>query len=341
MLTPTKATIAFSDGVEHVLSVTPGQSVLDAALEVDAPLLYQCRTGSCGTCLAQITAGDAEHYQGSTSSLLPFEREQGYRLLCLTEPRSETRFSVSYDSVAGTGRPTDSKCFVNAVEKVADDVVRLELELADGCWMEFRPGQFIQIKVPGTDVFRSYSIATTPADLPKLELFIRIIPGGIMSTWLTESAKADDIVEICGPFGQFFLKEKVRATHVLIAGGTGLAPMMAMIDTLRAQPGRKPKVILSFGCQTPDGLFNLDQLELRGHWMASLDARISVDRGSPADGIRVGNPVVAVKDTDGLTADTVAYLCGPPGMIEAARKHLEALGVSAENIFAEQFVASN
>lgn len=341
MLTPTKTTITFSDGVEHDVPVDPGQSVLDAALAAEAPVLFQCGTGSCGSCLAHLEEGEADHREGVSSSLLPSERAQGYRLLCLTEPKGPCRFSVGYDSAAGAGRPIEGKCFVNAVERIASDVVRLELELAEGYWMDFRPGQFIQLKVPGTEVFRSYSMATTVADLPRIELLIRILPGGVMSEWLTTQAKVDDVIDVSGPFGQFFLKEKVRAPHVMIAGGTGLAPMMAMIDALRAAPGRKPKVILSFGCQTPEALFNLDQIELRSHWMASLDARISVDRGEPVSGVRLGNPVSALTAEDGLTADSVAYLCGPPGMIEAARKHLEALGLSPENIFAEQFVASS
>lgn len=259
----------------------------------------------------------------------------------MTETKGSCRFSLNYDSAAGRGRPVEATCFVNAVERIASDVVRLDLELAEGHWMDFRPGQFIQVKVPGTDVLRSYSMATTAADLPKIELLIRILPGGVMSDWLTNRAKVDDVVDVIGPFGQFFLKEKVRAPHVMIAGGTGLAPMMSMIDALRAAPGKKPKILLSFGCQTAEGLFNLDQIDLRKHWLPTLDARVSIDRGEPDEGFRVGNPVSALTDDDGLTPDSVAYLCGPPGMIEAARKHLEHLGLSPENIFAEQFVASN
>lgn len=341
MSTRTKATITFSDGVEHELTVEPGQSVLEAALAVETPVLYQCGTGSCGSCLARLEEGEADHREGVSSSLLPAERAQGFRLLCITEPKEACRFSLAYDSTAGAGRPIEGKCFVNAVERIASDVIRLELELAEGYWMDFRPGQFIQVKVPGTEAFRSYSMATTAADLPRIELLIRILPGGIMSDWLTNRAKVDDVIDIVGPFGQFFLKEKVRAPHVMIAGGTGLAPMMAMVDALRAAPGRKPRVILSFGCQSPEGLFNLDQIELRQHWMPTLDARISVDRGDAVESIRIGNPVAALTAEDGLTTDSVAYLCGPPGMIEAARHHLESLGLSPDNIFAEQFVASN
>ena len=341
MLTTTRSTIAFSDGVEHELSVADGQSILDAALAADAPVLYQCGTGSCGSCLARLEQGDADHRTGSTSSLLPSEREQGYRLLCLTEPKGDCRFSVGYDSAAGAGRPIKAKCLVNAVERIASDVVRLELELADGFWMDFQPGQFIQVKVPGTEVARSYSMASTIADLPKIELLIRILPGGVMSDWLVNCAAPDDVVEVSGPYGQFFLKPKVRAPHVMIAGGTGLAPMMAMIDALRRTPGKKPPVILSFGCQSEEGLFALDQLALRRDWMPTLDTRISIDRGTASAGIRVGNPVEALTAGDGLGPDSVAYLCGPPGMLAAARRHLEGLGLSPENIHAEQFIASN
>lgn len=341
MSTHTETVLGFSDGVEHRLTVEPGQSVLDAALAADVPVLFQCGTGSCGSCLAKLEEGAAEHRVGTTSSLLPSEREQGYRLLCITEPKGSCRFSLGYDSAAGTGRPVEAKCFVNAVERIAGDVMRLELELADGFWMDFRPGQFIQVKVPGTEVFRSYSMATTAADLPRIELLIRILPGGVMSDWLVNRASADDVVDVSGPYGQFFLKEKVRAPHVMIAGGTGLAPMLSMIDALRVAPGRTPRILLSFGCQSPEGLFALDQLDLRRHWMPSLEARVSIDRGAPPEGIRVGNPVSAITAEDGLTPDSVAYLCGPPGMIEAARRHLEELGLAPENIFAEQFVASN
>ncbi|MFO1240607.1 MAG: 2Fe-2S iron-sulfur cluster binding domain-containing protein [Sphingomonadaceae bacterium] len=341
MSTPTKVIVTFDDGVEHELLVSSGQSVLDAALQADVPLLYQCQTGSCASCLARLLEGEAEHLEGIAGSLSPGEREQGYRLLCVTEPRSACRFAVAYDSAVGTGRPIEAKCFVNVVEQIANDVVRLELELAEGFWMDFRPGQFIQIKVPGTEIFRSYSMATTASDLPRIELLIRILPGGVMSEWLMNSAKPDDVIDVSGPYGQFFLKEKVRAPHVMIAGGTGLAPMLSMLDALRATSGRKPKTILSFGCQSPEGLFAQDVLDLRLQWMPNLQTRISVDRGDPTEGVRVGNPVEALTEADGLTPDSVAYLCGPPGMIAAARKHLEGLGLSPENIFAEQFVASN
>jgi benzoate/toluate 1,2-dioxygenase reductase subunit len=335
------ATLRFADGVEHVVPVAPGELVLDAALAANVPVLNQCRSGSCTSCVARLVAGEAGMRAGAASSLTKTEREEGLRLLCLTEATGDCRFTIDYDSTAGANGPVKVQAFVDAIDRVASDVVRLRLELAEGDWMDFRPGQFIQFRVPGTDEVRSYSMASAPDELPALEFLVRLLPSGAMSDWLRTGASVDEVVELEGPFGHFFLREKVRAPHVMIAGGTGLAPMMAMIDALRKKPGRKPPVLLSFGCTHADGLFHLDALDLRRLWLPSLDLRISVEQGEPGEGVLTGNPVAAIGEGDAADADTVAYLCGPPGMIHAARTHLEGLGLKPENIFAEQFVASS
>jgi benzoate/toluate 1,2-dioxygenase reductase component len=332
-------TFAFSDGMEHVLAVPSGSSILAAGLEAGLPLLHQCRSGTCSSCLATLVDGEAGTLPGSNSSLFASEMAAGKRLLCVSHARSDCRFTLDYDSSGGQ-QVSEAQTFVNAVERVAADVIRLELELAEGSWIDFRPGQFIQVKVPGTDQTRSYSIASTPAQLPKIELLVRLLPGGVMSEWLLNRAVPDAVVEIAGPHGAFFLREGEKAPHIMIAGGTGLAPMMAMIDQIRARPGRKPPILLSFGCQTDEGLFHREALGLRQHWLPCLQVQLSVDRGPASDGVRVGNPVEEVGQGGSIDPGSVAYLCGPPGMVEAARVHLEALGLAPENIHSERFVAS-
>lgn len=333
-------TLRFSDDVRQIVRVAPGETVLDAAIAQEAPVFYQCKSGSCSSCLATLRDGDAAMRSGQASVLTKSEIEGGQRLLCRTEVSGECTFSLDYDSNAAGAGPTKATTFVNAVERIAPDAMRLELELADGEWMEFRPGQYIQVNVPGTDEWRSYSIASKVETLPVIELLIRLLPGGTMSNWLIDEAKVDASVAIEGPFGSFFLDPEIRAPHFMIAGGTGLAPMMSMIDTIRDKPGKKPSILLSFGCASPEGLFHQDQLELRRSWMPTLDARISVDAGVESTEYRIGNPVSAITAEDVVDPDSVAYLCGPPAMIEAARNHLIELGLSPERIHAEQFVAS-
>ena len=333
--------LLFRDGVGHDIAVAPHQLLLDAALEQGAPLLFQCRSGSCGSCLAQLLSGSAAMRTGVASVLLKAEAEAGLRLLCQTEAQADCTFELDYDSTASGNGPVKVQAFVDIVERIAPDVVRLKLELAEGDWFDFRPGQFVQLNVPGSDAWRSYSIASTVDDLPSIELLIRLLPEGLTSEWLRNRAKVDDVVTLQGPFGNFFLRERERAPHIMIAGGTGLAPMMSMIDTIRAQSGRKPPILLSFGCASEQGMFNLEQLDLREHWMPGLTVRLSVDSGTAGDKIRIGNPLAVIGVDDIPDPASIAYLCGPPSLIAAARDHLVALGLSPDNIHAEQFVASS
>jgi len=335
-----RATFLFADGSAREALLPPDTSVLEGAIAQNLPILYQCKSGSCGTCIAQLLEGDAPMREDRATSLLPSEKAQGRRLLCSTHVRSTCTFALDYASDIGSVRAQKVHAFIDKIELLATDVVRLNVELAEGCWLDFKPGQFIQVTVPGTGKARRYSMATPPDDLPRIELLIRLLSNGLMSTYLTERAAIDDVLEIAGPFGSFLLRERVRAPHILIAGGTGLAPLMSMLDVLRATPGNKPQILLSFGCASRERLFFCDEIERRQLWLPSLKARISIGRGEPSTEVQIGNPVQAVTADDVNDPDTVAYLCGPPGMIAAAHDHLCQLGVAAKNIFTEQFVAS-
>lgn len=336
-----QATVNFDDGVSRSFAVPANTSILDAAIEEQIPLLYQCRSGGCSSCMAQLTEGDAQTRSGASSSLLDSEYAAGQRLLCLCEAQSDCTFSVPYSSSVGAGAVHEVHAFIDSIEKIAVNVVRLTLELAEGDWIDFRPGQFMQIEVPGAGVLRSYSPSSTLADLPKLEFLVRLIPGGAMSSYLEEHAKADDVLTLRGPYGAFFLREEYkRAQQIFVAGGTGLAPILSMIDSLRQSGGTKPPMLLSFGCATPDALFALDDIELRQCWLPTLQTRISVNQGA-LETQHLGTPVSALDDSVVISPNAVAYLCGPQPMIDAATTRLIELGIPPHNIFSEQFVASH
>jgi benzoate/toluate 1,2-dioxygenase reductase subunit len=328
--------LTFKNGHSRAFTVKDGQSVLDAALAAEIPVLNQCHSGSCSSCLATLTEGQAGTRAGASSTLLPSEFESGQRLLCLTHPRSDCSFALNYDSDIASGKPVKARAFIDEVERLAHNVVRLTVELADGDWLEFKSGQFVQITVPGVGTVRSYSPASTARDLPKIVLLVRLLPDGAMSNYLRDAAKPDDVLEIEGPFGNFFVREKVMAPHIFVAGGTGIAPILSIIDSIRLASGRRPPMLLSFGCARPEDLFCLDDIELRQQWLPGLEARISVDR-DVRDSLLLGNPVDALHPADVEDPGTVAYLCGPPPMVDAAIVKLQALGVRRDNIFAEHF----
>lgn len=339
--TKRQVTLNFSDGESRVFSVAPGESILDAAIEQEMPVLFQCRSGSCSSCISTLTDGDAVTRAGASSTLLRSEYDAGQRLLCVCQAESDCSFDLAYGSDVGATSAHEAKVFIDSIERIAVNVVRLTVELADGEWMDFRPGQFMQFVVPGLGVLRSYSPSSTVKTLPKMEFLIRLIPDGAMSNFLENQAENDQVLTLHGPYGAFFLRdEHKRAPHIFVAGGTGLAPVMSMVDTLHQSSGRKPPMLLSFGSALPETLFALDDIELREQWLPTLETRISVGRGA-VEGQYSGNPVSVFKEGDVKDPSTVAYLCGPQPMIDAATKRLIELGVQAENIFAEQFVASN
>ncbi|WP_411687121.1 FAD-binding oxidoreductase [Acinetobacter indicus] len=336
-----KVTLNFSDGVTKEFQVQPHTSILDAALENDIPLLYQCRSGSCSSCICTLKDGQASTLNGKSSTLLSSEYNLGNRLLCVSKADADCSFDLDYSSDIGAISAQEVKAFINSIEHLGANAVRLKVELAERYYLQFRPGQFMQITIPGVGVLRSYSPSSTNKSIPELEFLIRLIPGGQMSTYLTEHAKVDDVLTLSGPYGSFFLREEhKRAKHIFIAGGTGLAPILSIIDTLRNGNGVKPKMLLNFGCATPEALFCLDDIALRSQWLPTLEARICVDREAQ-EGHHAGSPVSALSEADITDPNTVAYLCGPQPMINAATARLLELGVKPENIFAEQFVASN
>ncbi len=336
-----EVTLRFADGVAHSLDMSSSDVVLDAALAAGVPLLHQCRSGSCSSCVATLRAGEASTRPGTSASLLGSEYQAGGRLLCVTQPHADCVFELAYGSQAGADMPVEAHAFVNSVKRIAANVIKLSLELAEGEWISFQPGQYVQIEVPRVGVLRSYSPSSTAADLPRIDLLVRLQPGGAMSGWLENGAQVDDVVTLKGPYGAFFLREQnKRARHIFIAGGTGLAPILSMIDGIRRWGGKKPSMLLNFGCATPEVLFGLDEIALRRQWMPTLEARICVDRGASGE-LLEGSPVSALRSEDVNGPDTVAYLCGPQPMIEAATRRLIELGVPPANIFSELFVASH
>lgn len=335
-----RVTFRFEDGVEKQIVAAPDEFVLDAALRQDVPLVHQCRSGSCSTCVAQVIAGNVEMTRERSTSLLIAEAAEGKRLLCSAYARSDSVVRLSYPSTLiyeSTPRVFAAK--VSALEWPSETVARLTLELDERVEFTFHSGQYVRVRIPGIDQWRSYSMATMPRDLPRLEFLIRIIPGGAMSEYLRARCRSGDALEVEGPRGAFILHEG-RAPHIFIAGGTGLAPILSMIDTIRRRSGARPPLTLSFGCASDVQFFYRDELELRQWWMPSLKVILSADRvRHPESGLITGTPVDALGDKP-MDAATVAYLCGPPPMIAAARKRLTELGVKPDQIYAENFVPS-
>jgi benzoate/toluate 1,2-dioxygenase reductase subunit len=274
-------------------------------------------------------------------SLIAAEIADGKRLLCGSHAITDSVLRLHYpSSLIYEGERRKLEASVAHLEWPAPSVARLSLTLERDRHFQFRAGQYVRIKVPGLDEWRSYSMSSTPRDLPRIEFLIRIIPAGAMSEYLRVAARAGDRIEIEGPLGAFIL-HPARGLHVFVAGGTGLAPILAMIDSIGPGRGPRPPMLLSFGCASAETFFYRDELELRQWWMPQLSVRLSADRVEhPGAGLITGTPVDALGTERFADPEATAYLCGPPPMIEAARRCLADLGIDRNRIYAEQFIAS-
>jgi benzoate/toluate 1,2-dioxygenase reductase subunit len=191
--------------------------------------------------------------------------------------------------------------------------------------------------VPGTDEWRSYPIASGEHEQGRLSFLIRVLPSGAMSDYLRNRVRPGADLDMEGPVGGFVLEPSTRP-HVLIAGGTGLAPMLSMLDKIRlVRPA--PPVLLVFGCGRETGLFLRDELEARQSFIPTLDVRIALREPDDTPGVVRGNPVDVLRPED-IRSDSVAYLCGPHGMVSAAETRLIGFGLEARQVRSEQFVAS-
>lgn len=338
------ATLRFADGAERTVEVDGGSTVLSAALARGINLLHQCRSGSCGTCVGRLVSGTVTGLAGRASCLLPSEFESGLRLACLSLPSGDTKWEFDYPSAELDGpAPVRVDAKVGGLRWLSDSVAELQLRLPKAGMLSFEAGQYVRLHVPGTEESRCVSMASPAQELPVMKFLVRHIEGGVLSSYLRDRCAPGQTVGVEGPFGSFVASPAARP-RVLVAGGTGLAPVLSILDSLRLSGAARQPIQLFFGVARDADLFYLDELELREFWMPALRVRVSVDRPSGSAG---GSPrplhagsVVSMLEGIEPEAGAGAYLCGPPGMIEAASRRLEQAGFPRDQIITERFSAS-
>ena len=331
-------TCHFSDGASFEVNAQTGRSFLEVALEQGVPIRNQCRSGTClsCSCLGAVDAPPLSLQAGRATSLMPMERDEGKMLCCVSEVISDGALHFNYAS--DEAGPSEAQAFVDSVEWIASDAIKLTVELAEGQWLDFRAGQYVEITVPGSNEFRSYSMCTAPAELPKLAFMIRMLDAGLMSDYLRDSAKPDDVLNLRGPYGDFSWSGSRSRPQLFIAGGTGLSPICSILQEVRAASGSKPPLTLNLGCASPDALLDPAFLRNLESWMPTLRVNLCVESGAEEEHC-AGNALESI-DFDLLASDTEAYVRGPEGLINAAIERLLSAGLAADNIHYERFVAS-
>jgi len=339
--------LMMQDGGDLTFECSEDEHLIEAGIRVGIYLPSECRVGGCGTCRAHCADGEYE-LQPYNLAVLPDEAvAAGDLLMCRTYPRSSMTIEVAKDLADVTSGPMPERLSeIVANEDMGGGVRRLVLKLKPDeqgrLNAVFEPGQYMQIELPGTDTRRAYSFSNISNSEGLMEFLIRLQPGGKFSTWLEASAEVGEMLRLFGPQGEFTLNRGSNAPRRFVAGGTGVAPMFAMLRQMAVSQDQNESR-LYFGVNREGELFAQEELEALQTEMPNLTVEVCVWKpdagwhgfiGSPADALRRD---LAEDIKQGLEPEV--YLCGPPGLVDATESVAREAGLSQQQIFCERFVA--
>lgn len=327
----------FEDGVTRFIDCKGTETVADAAYRAGINVPLDCRDGACGACKCQAECGQYTLGDYIDEAMSPSEAAAGYVLTCQMYPRSDCVVNVPASSEVCKTRQAHLTATLHDLRQLSDSTFSLTLAGDALHKLAFLPGQYANLGVPGSEQHRAYSFSTMPAN-GQVSFLIRNVPGGLMSGYLREQAQAGDRIALTGPLGSFYLRPVVRPV-LMLAGGTGLAPFLAMLEHIVATKGSLQPIHLLYGVNADADLVELDRLAgfarvlpSFSHDLVVLDANsVQPRRGYVTDHL------LPAHLHDG---NVDVYLCGPPPMVEAVSNTLRQRGVLPVNFHHEKFAAS-
>ena len=323
---------------EHQFYVESNETVLDAALRQGINLRYGCRNGACGSCKGKLLAGEIR-YDEEPDALDDDDKEENMALFCAAFADSELVIEVDEVELDSAIEIKTLPCRVHEMNLLADDVMQMFIKLPASERLQFLPGQYIDILLEDGR-HRSFSIANSPQNDDFLELHIRFVEKGLFTTKVFNSMQNKDLLRIEGPHGSFFFHEDSNKDILLMAGGTGFAPIKGIIEHLISEEVTRP-IYLYWGVRSEADLY---MLELAEKWVAERDniqfVPVLSDAGDNWSG-RTGYVHEAVlSDFDDLSVFDI-YTCGPPAMIHSAEKSFQEKGMKKEQFFYDSFDYAN
>lgn len=322
----------------HTFSVEPEQSVLDAALRHGLVIPYSCRSGTCCTCMGKVVEGAVAYPGGEApDSLDEKELAVGQALFCMARPTSDLVIEVREVREAADIPPRKMRCRVARMERLSRDVMGLHLKLPDTERLAFLPGQYIDVLLRDGRR-RSFSLATAPHDDELLELQVRHIEGGEFSEQVFHSMQEKALLRIEGPYGTFHIREEDDRPILMIAGSTGIAPLLSMLAHLIHTDDQRP-VHLFWGVRSRQDLYMHEQLQAWERTHGPLRYTPCLSEPQPEDEWegRIGLVHnMLLQDYPDLSEYAV-YMSGPPAMIAAARRDFLRHGIDEEHFFRDAF----
>ena len=324
---------------ERQLDVQGGQSLLSllTAEKIFIPSACGGR-GTCGLCKLKVLEGAGPLLPTEEPYLDKQEKESNVRLSCQVKVRNDLRIEIPKELFS----IREYTCKCTNILDLTHDIKQFRLELQEPETIDYIPGQYVQLLTPvyeknSEEVYRAYSISSDPAGKNVIELIIRLVPGGICTTYCFEYLKVGDEVKINGPYGNFHLSES-DAPMLFIAGGSGMAPFKCLLHHMKNTDSKR-KAVYYFGANKVKELFLTDLMRRFESDLADfkfVPVVTAPEEGENWDGEK-GLVTQAVQRNLKNAPQHEAYLCGSPGMIDASIKVLKELGMSEEHIFYDKF----
>ncbi|MBK1612458.1 CDP-6-deoxy-delta-3,4-glucoseen reductase [Rubrivivax gelatinosus] len=328
-------------GVEF--EVQRDETVLAAAIRQGVGLPYGCRDGACGACKCRLVDGRVTHGAHQLKALSPEDEAAGLMLSCCAVPLTDCSIEARGVPAAGQFPVLKMPVRVLTIERAAADVAVLRLQLPANQNLQYRAGQYVEF-ILRDGLRRAYSIANAPQRLGEpaaIELHIRHMPGGRFTDHVFGAMKEREILRLEGPLGSFFLRTDSAKPIVLLASGTGFAPVKAIVEQMRDEKIERP-VLLYWGCRRRADLYRhdwcLEAATALPHlrYVPVLSEPAAEDGWSGRTGF-VHQAVMA--DWPDLSGHQV-YACGTPAMVEAAqRDFVERCGLPADEFYADSFTS--
>jgi CDP-4-dehydro-6-deoxyglucose reductase, E3 len=328
----------------HEYEVPDGKSILDGGLAAGIAMAYSCRAGTCRTCRGTVVEGSVDYGMVLVDTYLtPEDKAKGYALLCVAKPLSDCVINVRVMEGLDGIVPRMTPCRVMKITKPAPDVAIVLLRLPMNENLRYLPGQYVEFLLKDGKR-RSYSIANAPTaeGVIDLELHIRHLPGGLFTDHVFGAMKERELMRMEAPLGTFYLRESSTKPMILLASGTGFAPIKAIAEYAfqRGVNAKRPMTIY-WGGRTKADLY---MLELAQSWAAQQPNVTFVPVLSDATPAcawagRTGFVHRAVmEDFPDLSTHQV-YACGAPVMVDAARADFGArCELPEDEFFADSFI---
>lgn len=320
----------------HTYETAGDATLLQSAIDAGVTLPYGCRDGACGTCKARLLEGSVDHGKAQEHALPESERRD-HVLTCCAKALSAVTLEVREVSSQNDIPVRTMPCRVHELRRLADDVMLLRLKLPSNERLQFLAGQYIEFLL-AEGKRRAFSMANPPHEDEIIELHLRHAPGGNFTDHVFTSMKLKDILRFEGPLGTFHLREDSTKPIVMVAGGTGFAPIKALVEHAIHNRITRP-IALYWGAKNRAELYLPD---LPAEWAAAhpnityvpvLSEATAADAWTGRTGLV---HLAALEDFKDLSGHQ-AYVCGAPVMVEAAQRDFVARGLPADEFFADIF----